>query len=296
MQPLVKHEPRKGNIDKAAKFRIAYGTYGIPVAEPSEAFPKLASIGYEGIEINVGSEYPTSPDKLSKASRRELRKLAEDLNLEIPGLMLMNHPLAASEEERQHQLECCKEAAGLAMDLQIGDTTPVLATTIGSGSYEWESDKDEIADIVAHWGETISSLGTRLALEPHYGSILDTPERAVWLVNKIQSPSVGLNFDNSHFDVAGYEPAETIRSLAPLAIHTHVKDGRMEQVKVRYLLPGEGDTDYVSYFEEMDQAGWTGCITVEITAQIFRRDDYDPWSAAEFSWKTLNEAREKADI
>ena len=282
--------------DRSANFRIAYGTYGMPDAEPSEAFPRLNSIGYEGIEINVGPEYPTSPDKLSKDARRDLKKLAEDLDLEIPGLMLMNHPLAASEEERQHQLESCKAAAELAMDLQLGDTAPVLATTIGSGPYDWDADRDEIADIVAHWGESIASIGTRLAIEPHFGSLLDTPERAAWLVNKIQSPSVGLNFDNSHFDVAGYDPAETIRKLAPLAIHTHVKDGCMEQGRVRYLLPGEGDTDYVSYYEGMDRAGWSGCITVEITAMIFRREDYDPWGAAEFSFRTLHEARAKADI
>ena len=70
----------------------------------------------------------------------------------------------------------------------------------------------------------------------------------------------------------------------------------MEQGRVRYLLPGEGDTDYVAYFEEMDRAGWSGCITVEITAMIFRREDYDPWVAAEFSFQTLHEARAKADI
>jgi sugar phosphate isomerase/epimerase len=111
-----------------------------------------------------------------------------------------------------------------------------------------------------------------------------------------EARGTGINFDISHFVAAGYAVDEMIRQLVPYSIHTHVKDGRMEDGKVRFLLPGEGDLDWAAYFRGMAQAGWTGPITVEVTAQIFNLSDYDPWPAAEFSLATLREARRAAGV
>jgi sugar phosphate isomerase/epimerase len=110
----------------------------------------------------------------------------------------------------------------------------------------------------------------------------------------VNSPALGLNFDISHFAVQGMPLQETVAALAPHAIHTHVKDGRMEGGKVKFLLPGEGGFDYVAYFGAMDKAGWRGCITVEVSGMIFNQPGYDPWKAAEFCWKTLSSARSTA--
>ena len=131
-------------------------------------------------------------------------------------------------------------------------------------------------------------------MEPHVGSILEHPNHAVWLIQRINSPSVRLNFDISHFAVAGYPLNDTVAKLAPLAIHTHVKDGRMVAGKVQWLLPGEGNFDYTAYLQAMAKANWRGCITVEISGMIFSKPNYNPWLAAEFSWKTLSTARKEA--
>jgi sugar phosphate isomerase/epimerase len=114
------------------------------------------------------------------------------------------------------------------------------------------------------------------------------------IMERLHSPSLGINFDISHFAVAGYPRPETIAALARYAFHTHVKDGRLVDGKVQFLLPGEGDFDYPTYFREMAQAGYTGCITAEVSAQIFNLPDYDPWGAAEFCLETLRRAREAA--
>jgi sugar phosphate isomerase/epimerase len=115
-------------------------------------------------------------------------------------------------------------------------------------------------------------------------------------MEQVHSPSLGINFDISHFAVAGCPRAETIRSLVPYAFHTHVKDGRMVDDKVQFLLPGEGDFDYAAYFREMAEAGWTGCVTVEVSAQIFKQPGYDPWSSARFSLQALGEARTRSGL
>ena len=47
---------------------------------------------------------------------------------------------------------------------------------------------------------------------------------------------------------------------------------------------------FVAYLRAMKAAGWDGFITVEITGQIWNQEGYDPWPAAEFSYRTLAQA------
>ena len=284
------------SVNQEGRFKIAYGTYGMPNEDIPAAIPRLSEIGYEGLEICVGEAYPTAPQKLSKEKRSELRTLVSDLDLEIPSLMLLSRVLTHDPQEYQQQLEAFRAAAELANDLAVSEKIPVLTTTLGGGTMTWEKDREALVDRIAEVGETIAEAGTRFAVEPHVGSILEHPHNAEWMIQQINSPSVRLNFDISHFAVAGYSMDDTVARLAPLAIHTHVKDGRMVDGKVQWLLPGEGDFDYAAYFQAMAKADWRGCITAEISGMIFSKPNYDPWHAAEFSWKTLNTGRKEARI
>ena len=284
------------NANRKRHFKIAYGTYGMPKEDLRAAIPRLSEIGYEGLEICVGEAYPTAPKKLSKDKRSELRAMISDLDLEIPSLMLLSRVLTPDPREYRQQLEAFRAAAELANDVAVSEKIPVLTSTLGGGAMTWEKDREALVDRIAEVGESIADAGTRFAVEPHVGSILEHPHHAVWLIQRINSHSVRLNFDISHFAVAGYPLDDTVAQLAPLAIHTHVKDGRMADGKVQWLLPGEGDFDYAAYFRAMAKADWRGCITVEISGMIFGKPNYDPWLAAEFSWKTLSATRKEARI
>jgi sugar phosphate isomerase/epimerase len=270
--------------------KIAYGTYGMPEVPIWEALPRLAEMGYEAVEICVVERWPTAPHRLSGAGRKRLRGYLEELGLELPALIVFLNLLASPGEELDRQGRLFREVCALARDLAPA-APPVIASGLGSCPLEWEEALPLAVERASSFGEMAAGEGCRLAIEPHVGALLDRPERVVALMERVHSPSLGINFDISHFAVAGYPRAETIRTLAPYAIHTHVKDGRMVDGKVQFLLPGEGDFDYAAYFREMAEAGWTGCITVEVSAQIFNRPGYDPWPAAQFSLETLRRAR-----
>ena len=96
----------------------------------------------------------------------------------------------------------------------------------------------------------------------------------------------------------GYEGLEIcVGEAYPTAPQRLSKTERAElRSIISELLPGEGDFNYVAYFQAMTKAGWSGCITVEISGMIFSKPDYDPWPAAGFSWKTLSTARGEAQV
>ena len=208
--------------------------------------------------------------------------------------MLLSRIMTTDAADYRRQLDEFHAAGDLAKDLASDGAIPVLTTTLGGGNQTWEKDLRVIVERVAEWTEAAAQHGTRFALEPHVGGLLDRPERALAILKAVNLPALGLNFDISHFAIQGLPLEPTVAALAPHAIHTHVKDGRMEQGKVKFLLPGEGGFDYVAYFRAMQKAGWRGCITVEVSGMIFNQPGYDPWAAAEFCWKTLSSARKAA--
>ena len=274
--------------------KLAFGTYGMPEVPIREALPRLADLGYEAVEICIADRWPTSPGKMNGAERERVRAMLQVLSLDLPGLMLFLNLLAPAGEKLDEQERRFREACALARDL-APESPPVIASVLGACELEWEQALPLVADRAARFGEIAAAEGCRLALEPHVGAVFDRPSRVIELMERVHSPSLGINFDISHFDVAGYPRAETIAAMVPYALHTHVKDGRMVDGKVQFLLPGEGDFDYTAYFREMAEAGWTGCVTVEVSMQIFDRPGYDPWAAARFSLEALRAARDAAN-
>jgi inosose dehydratase len=116
------------------------------------------------------------------------------------------------------------------------------------------------------------------------------------LLELVDSPFLKVNFDISHFDIVGLTIEDTVAALAPHTAHTHVKDQRGHVPNYEFLIPGEGDFDYVSYLKAMQAHGYKGFITVEVSVMVQRRPDYDPFAAATLSYETLSRAFIEAGI
>ena len=78
--------------------------------------------------------------------------------------------------------------------------------------------------------------------------------------------------------------------MAPLAIHTHVKDQRGLYPNHEFLTPGEGPFDFVHYLNAMHAAGYQGFITAEVSVMVQRRPDYEPMAHARLAYDTLERA------
>ena len=108
-------------------------------------------------------------------------------------------------------------------------------------------------------------------MEPHVGSALHLPDQVIWLLEQIDSPGLRVHFDISHFNVQGLDMEAVIAQIAPHSVHTHVKDERGVEPDYEFLIPGEGECDYVRYLQAMERAGYDGHITVEISVMVQRR-------------------------
>src|SRR5262249_29221968 len=138
------------------------------------------------------------------------------------------------------------------------------------------------------------SRGVTIAFEPHVGQAVDRPERVAWLIERVGSPHFRLNLDNSHFECMGYALVDYMPAMVPLGVPTHLKDQRGRYPDHEFVVPGEGSLDFVRYLTLLDQAGYQGAVTVEISVMVQRRPGYDPAEVAARSRRVLTDAAARA--
>jgi sugar phosphate isomerase/epimerase len=276
--------------------KLGYCTWGMPTVPVDTFIPFLAQLGYDGIELTVIPGYTTELSLLDAAERRRIAQLLKDHHLELPAIA--GHTTMIERDPDTAALHWARltAAVDLALDWAQHGTPPAVDTTVGGTPEQWDELRSLMIERVGALVRYGEQRGVVIAIEPHVGSMLDTPDRVLELLDAIPSPNLKLNFDISHFNVMGIPIAESVGALAAHTVHTHVKDERGIVPNYEFLIPGEGEFDYVAYLHAMRAHGYTGFITAEISIMVQRRPGYDPLAAAEQTYRTLARAFEQAGI
>jgi inosose dehydratase len=276
--------------------KIGYSTWGMPSLPIDTTLEHLAALGFDGVELTVIPGFSTELDTLDSAERRRIRQLFNQHGLGLPAVAAHQPMLATDDAVYTENWRRLTASVDLCVDLAGADGVPALNTTLGSNPDEWSSQQDLILERVGALVDYCTAREVVLAIEPHVGDGLSSPEKALWLIEEIDSPYLKLNFDISHFEVQGMSTDEVVGLLAPHSAHTHVKDQRGMLPDYEFLIPGEGPFDFVEYLRLMQRAGYDGYITAEVSMQVQRRTNYNPLAAAELTYHTLDNAFREAGI
>jgi sugar phosphate isomerase/epimerase len=276
--------------------KLGYCTWGMPTVPVDTFVPFLARLGYDGIELTVIPGYTTQLSVLDAAERRRIAQLLKDHHLELPAIAGHTPMIERDPDTAERHWASLTAAVDLAVDWAQDGAPPAVDTTVGGTPDQWDELKSLMIDRVGALVRYGEQRGVVIAIEPHVGSMLDTPARVLELLHTIDSPYLKLNFDISHFNVMGIPIAESVGALAAHTVHTHVKDERGVVPNFEFLIPGEGEFDYVAYLQAMREHGYTGFITAEISIMVQRRPGYDPLAAAEQTYRTLAQAFEQAEV
>jgi len=261
--------------DPQPRFSLGFSLYGLPKLTLDDSLRLCADAGYDSVELALLPGYPTEPKQFDAAARRGLRQTLDRLGLRVAGFM-ENMPAAVDDAKHREHLERIKAAAELAHDL--GVAAP-LESVIGGKPGQWDELKTQMVDRLGDWAVAGERSRVVVCVKPHVGGALNQPADAVWLLRQIDSPWLRLVYDYSHYEHRGFDLAETIRELAPLAPFVHVKDRAADTSRVQFLLPGEGRIDYTQYARLLAATGYRGPVVVEVSAQIHGRPEYDPQTA-----------------
>ena len=266
--------------------RIAYCTWGMMKVDIEEALPAIAQIGYWGVELAITPGWPTDLDTLDTARRKRIVRLLRDCGLKLTAVA-GHTSMCEDADKNQANMRRLQSSIDVAVELAQQGEQPIMASLVGGNEQAWEDRRELLAERVHALGEYAAGRGAILAVEPHCGTALDTPDKAVWLIERVNHPAVRLNFDISHFDIIGIGIDECVPQVVPYAVHTHVKDQRGRYPDHEFLTPGAGPFDFAHYLRAMHRAGYAGVIAAEVSVMVQRKPGYDPFADAALAYRTL---------
>lgn len=110
---------------------------------------------------------------------------------------------------------------------------------------------------LAQYVDICGEQGVQVSFEPHMGSVTDTPELALAVVERV--PGLKLTVDYTHF-VLQYIPAARIHPLLAHAGHVHIRAARPGKLQTRWA---ENQIDFVDMIERLKGHGYAGCLSIE---------------------------------
>lgn len=276
--------------------KLSYSTWGMQRTPIDEAVRHCAALGFDGLELTVIPGWPTDAALLDRDDRRRIRALYDDSGLELCGIsgnvsLLQDDPAAQLADEARF-----RTYLDFAAEIQKPGERLIVTTTSGAAPGEWVARKHDLVEIVGRIAEYAHDAGVMIGIEPHVAHALRDPDDVLWLVEQVGSPGLTIHFDISHFNVQGIPMEESIGKLAPVSLHTHVKDERGIFPDHEFLIPGEGEMDYPRYLTLMREAGYDDQIVVEISLMVQARPEYDALAAATQTYDVLSRAFEKEGI
>ena len=91
--------------------------------------------------------------------------------------------------------------------------------------------------------EHAQNLGVLLLIEPEPGLLLETTDQYLEVAERLNAPSIGLNFDVGHAFCVSEDLPRSIAKLAPHIRHYHLEDIAASRVH-HHLVPGTGAIDF----------------------------------------------------
>src|SRR4051794_28992184 len=181
--------------------KLGYSTWGMPKLSIDVAVDRIASLGYDGLEISVLPAWTTAIDTLDTAERKRILKLVNDKGLTISAISGHASLLEENPADNERNLQRLKDAIDLAVQWEQQGRIPFVNTLSGGRTADWDAQKGIFAERLLPAAEYAAAKGVVLAMEPHIEGLVDTPERMVTILKMVNAPALKVNFDISHFDI-----------------------------------------------------------------------------------------------
>jgi sugar phosphate isomerase/epimerase len=277
--------------------KIGYCLWGMPKVELEESLPKLAAIGYQGVEMTVLTGWSAALETMTPERRKTVRRLLDENHMELTAVAGHSDILGSDTDRIAHNMQRLKDCIDLAAEIADAGERGIMVSLVGGRPQDWESERFKLVERVRELGEYAGTRGAIYATEMHTGTAMDVPEKVLWVLKQIgDMPSLRMNFDVSHTETMGIPLEVSVPMVAPYTVHTHVKDQRGLWPNHEFLTPGEGPCDYVKYMKLMDKGGYTGFINVEVSVMRQRKPDYEPFVHAAFAYRVMDLAFQAAGV
>jgi hydroxypyruvate isomerase len=197
-----------------------------------------------------------------KRGVEQLEKALEANGVGVSAVVVDPQANIAASGTHQTWLKNVEDSASVAARLH----SQVLVATAGLRIVDGRSDAEQlevVTDAFSNAAAIAADHGVRIALEPlndrvdHPGTLLTSSVVAAELIDRVDSPSLGILLDVYHSHAMGEDVVKVVHALGPRIFHVQVADdpGRNE--------PGTGHIAWVPVLAALDEVGYEGSIGLE---------------------------------
>jgi sugar phosphate isomerase/epimerase len=246
--------------------KISCAEYTFPLLPQDVCLRLIAGLGIRAVDISVflGGPFITAEEVLQdpKAPAARLRNLLTENDLVVADVfpsyastwdeLAINSPDKAQRDRQRREFYRFIEFA-LLIDAPGMTLMPGVAWSEESLEDSLQRDADEL-----QWRiELARSFGIQISVEPHAGSIIDTPDRMARLLEL--APDLTLTLDYAHFIYAGVTEDE-LEVFIPRSRHIHCRPAAPGVMQARVY---EGTIDFERLVRAGAAAGYKGYYGLE---------------------------------
>jgi sugar phosphate isomerase/epimerase len=273
--------------------RLAFSTNAYLRYPFEEAAARIAGIGYEGLELlaDVPHAWPAG---LLEGPKKAIRAAMEKNGLTFSNVnaFMMNaiadyrqpywYPSFIEPDEgyRRVRIDHTRRALSLCAELGAPHITTEPGGPIAPGQTRKQA-VDLFVEVLKPLAEHAHKVGVLLLIEPEPGLLVETTDEYLEVAERVNAPSIGLNFDVGHAYCMSEDLPGQIAKLASQTKHYHFEDIAPTRVH-HHLIPGLGAIDFAEVVTAIKKTGYDGWITVE----LYPNQD-DPDGAARSAMEVL---------
>jgi sugar phosphate isomerase/epimerase len=126
----------------------------------------------------------------------------------------------------------------------------------------WQQNYDDYVAAMRACAEACGKAGVKMSVEAHPGRYVANTDSALRLLEHVNHPAVGINFDPSHTFPVGDFPNISVYRLGKHIIHVHASDN--DAVTNVHWRPGMGKIDWLAMFVALKDVGYDGTVSIEL--------------------------------
>ncbi len=224
----------------------------------------LSELGYQGIELWCKGQHVTPYDGAERVNY--VKKLLKEKNLELYALSAHLDFITENEELRKENIDKLKRVIDLAKKFKVGKV--VTASGYLFDKQPTKAMEKNFAKAMKELGEHARKKKVTIVLEPEPEKLLREPRQAVRLIEELEIPAFKTCADLSHAIAIGMSVEEFISEMQAYLGHVHLDDGLQGLHPHKHLIPGEGEIDYRSVFEFLENIGYDGWVSTELNQHV----------------------------
>lgn len=241
--------------------QYACAAWGWRELEVPDYFHHATQLGFTALEVNAHSQTPKHLlNNLSEEAVEKVRFWAEDGGVEIACLAADNDFTVTNAADLEAEIQKVCRCVDMAKKLQ----TKLVRVFTGGENQDYLSPEilQQLHTAFNRVGNYAETQGITIAIENH-GGLTATGQRIAKIMEGINSPAIGVNYDPANFLMASSDPLMALRYILPWVKYTHWKDVRWANGKPELCAVGEGEIRWQPIVKELLNADYQGYWVIE---------------------------------